>query len=272
MLAREELLLLIYFIVVIVLLTAFAIIFFITFQRRKNKLLIEKYEAQKRYEEEIIRSRLEIQEQTLKNVGWELHDNIGQLLSVANMQLNILARNTEESDPGSIHELKEIVGNSLQEVRALSKSLNSDVVEYAGLEASVKNEIDRFNRLNIIDASFSSEGEKFFPPKEDTIILFRILQEFFSNVLKHAGAEKLEVNFRYGNELLDITVNDNGKGFDVEAVEKSAGLFNMKKRAEIINTAFRLESIQNRGTFLYLSYPYATTKKSNNYGQDHYNR
>ncbi|MGB8373686.1 MAG: histidine kinase, partial [Salegentibacter sp.] len=115
MLAREELLLLIYFIVVIVLLTAFAIIFFITFQKRKNKLLIEKYEAQKQYEEEIIRSRLEIQEQTLKNVGWELHDNIGQLLSVANLQLNILARTPAESSPGSIHELKEIVGSSLQE-------------------------------------------------------------------------------------------------------------------------------------------------------------
>ncbi len=267
MLAREELLLLIYFIVVIVLLTAFAIIFFITFQRRKNKLLIEKYEAQKQYEEEIIRSRLEIQEQTLKNVGWELHDNIGQLLSVANLQLNILARTSGESNPDSIHELKDIVGRSLQEVRALSKSLNSDVVEYAGLEASVTNEIERFNRLNVIEASFSSEGEKFFPPKEDTIILFRILQEFFSNVLKHSKATKLSVVFLYRSGELQITARDNGKGFDVEKVEKSSGLFNMKKRAEIINSSFRLDSALNGGTSLYLSYP---TKIKQNEQNDHY--
>src|SRR5690606_26148792 len=89
MLAKEELILIVYFIIVILLLTTFGIVFFITFQRRKNKLLVEKFETEKRFEEELTKSRLEIQEQTLKNVAWELHDNIGQLLSVANMQLNI---------------------------------------------------------------------------------------------------------------------------------------------------------------------------------------
>lgn len=261
MLAREELLLIIYFVIVIVLLTAFGIIFFITFQKRKNKLLIEKYEAEKKFEEEIVRSRLEIQEQTLKNVGWELHDNIGQLLSVANMQLNILARNPAGiSAPDSMKELKDIVSTSLQEVRALSKSLNSDVVEYSGLEASVRNEIERLNRLRIIDASLDVEGERKDIPKKETIILFRILQEFFSNVLKHARAEKLEVNFKYGTDILEISAKDNGVGFESEKVKKSAGLFNMKKRAEIINTSFRLDSMKNQGTFLSLSYPYSTTK------------
>ncbi|MGB8376105.1 MAG: ATP-binding protein, partial [Salegentibacter sp.] len=136
-----------------------------------------------------------------------------------------------------------------------------------GLEASVTNEIDRFNRLNVIEASFSSEGEKIFPPKEDTIILFRILQEFFSNVLKHSKATKLSVNFFYKKGELQITAKDNGNGFDVEKVEKSSGLFNMKKRAEIINSSFRLDSSSNGGTSLYLSYP---TKIKQNEQNDHY--
>ena len=65
MLAQEELLLIVYFIVVILLLTTFGIVFFMTFQTRKNKLLVEKFEAEKRFEEELTKSRLEIQDQTL---------------------------------------------------------------------------------------------------------------------------------------------------------------------------------------------------------------
>ena len=70
MLSKEELLLIVYFIVVILFLVSFAILFFITFQKRKNKLLHEKFEAEKRYERELVQSKLEIQEQTLKNVSW----------------------------------------------------------------------------------------------------------------------------------------------------------------------------------------------------------
>lgn len=255
MLAREELLLIVYFIVVILLLTTFGIVFFITFQRRKNNLLKEKYEAEKRFEEELTQSKLEIQEQTLKNVGWELHDNIGQLLSVANMQLNILSRSIEESSRRSVVEIKDIVANSLQEVRSLSKSLNNEVINYSGLEASVKNELARFERLNIIQPEFHISGEGFDVPQKDAIILFRILQEFFSNVIKHSKADKLEVHFEYTPSQLNILMRDNGLGFNPQSIQKSSGLLNMQSRALLINTTFTLKSKENKGTSLSLSYP-----------------
>lgn len=255
MLAQEELLLIVYFIVVILLLTTFGIIFFITFQKRKNKLLLEKFEAEKRFEDELTKSRLEIQEQTLKNVAWELHDNIGQLLSVANMQLNILGRSIEESSRTPLLDIKDIVANSLQEVRSLSKSLNNEVIDYSGLEASVKNEIDRFNRLNIITSRLNVKGESFDIPQKDAIILFRILQEFFSNVIKHSKADVLEVHFQYLPDGLKIKAIDNGLGFNVEEVQKNSGMLNMKSRAGMINTGFELHSSPGAGTSLYLHYP-----------------
>lgn len=255
MLAQEELLLIVYFIVVILLLTTFGIVFFMTFQKRKNKLLVEKFEAEKRFEEELTQSRLEIQEQTLKNVAWELHDNIGQLLSVANMQLNILVRNIDEISQPPVKEIKDIVASSLQEVRSLSKSLNNEVIDYSGLETSVKNEIDRFNRLNIISSNLSVIGEPFEIPQKDAIILFRILQEFFSNVIKHSRAEVLDIQFEYLTSGLKITASDNGLGFNIDEAQKSSGLLNMKSRAEIINTSYELTSSQGGGTFLSLHYP-----------------
>lgn len=255
MLSKEELLLIVYFIVVILLLTGFGIVFFITFQKRKNKLLLDHYEAEKRFEKELTQSKLEIQEQTLKNVGWELHDNIGQLLSVANMQINILARKIEEPERSDLTEIKQVVANSLQEVRSLSKSLNNEMVHYAGLEASVKNELSRFKRLNILDTDFHITGESMELPQKDAIILFRIIQEFFSNAIKHSKAEKVEVTFCYTSVELEIRVSDNGTGFNTEEVQKSSGLLNMKSRAELIQTNYSLKSSKTLGTSLYLRYP-----------------
>jgi hypothetical protein len=258
MLTKEELLLIVYFIVVILFLVSFAIIFFITFQKRKNKLLHDKNEAEKRFERELVQSKLEIQEQTLKNVSWELHDNIGQLLSVAKIQLNILASTIDKSFQSNVNDLQDVVSGSLKEVRALSRSLNNEVVEYAGLETSVQRELSRFERLNILKVSFISLEDPFEIPQKDAIILFRILQEFFSNVIKHSKASNLDVKFRYSTNKLFIDSSDNGKGFDLEAVEKSSGMLNMKSRAELIKSDFFLNSSKGNGTSLSLCYPSKT--------------
>lgn len=255
MLAKEELLLIVYFIVVILFLTSFAIIFFITFQKRKNKLLLEKFEAETRFENELAQSKIEIQEQTLKNVSWELHDNIGQLLSVANMQLNILSGTVDASAKQSVKDIKDVVSNSLQEVRSLSKSLNNEVVGYSGIEASIKNELFRFERLNNLETSITSTGEQFDVVDKDSVILFRIIQEFFSNAIKHSKATKLEVFIDYLPQELHLEIRDNGIGFNREEVIKSSGLINMESRAALINTKFNLNSELAKGTSLSLNYP-----------------
>ncbi|MCB7480705.1 sensor histidine kinase [Christiangramia sediminis] len=261
MLRKEEILLIVYFILVILFLAGFTILFFITYQRRKNKILQEKFQAEQNFKTELTNVRLEIQEATLKNVSWELHDNIGQLLAVASIQLNILNKKVSKENQNGLKEVKDLVADSLAEVRALSRSLNNEVIDYVGLEASVKNEIDRFNRLEVINAKLEVEGESYSIPQEDSIILFRILQEFFSNVIKYASASKLEVKFTYNSENLQIYAFDDGRGFEMEHQETGSGLLNMRSRAELINTNFSLNSSIGEGTWLSLQYP--TKIKSN---------
>lgn len=82
--------LLVYMVMVLLIITVLVIVFFVVFQKRKNKLLLERIKQQQALEEEIILAQTESQEQTLKNIGWELHDNIGQLLAFASMQLSVL--------------------------------------------------------------------------------------------------------------------------------------------------------------------------------------
>ena len=268
MLRQEEILLIVYFILVILFLAGFTIIFFITYQKRKNKLLQEKFDAEQKFKTELFNARIEIQEATLKNVSWELHDNIGQLLAVASMQLNVLTKKVVEGNQGSFQEVRKLVADSLSEVRALSRSLNNEVIDYVGLENSVKNEIERFNRLGVLQAHLVTEGEFYSIKPEDSIILFRILQEFFSNVIKYAGASQLEVKFSYYPEFLEIQAVEDGKGFDTTQQELGSGLLNMRSRAEMLQTNFSLNSSVGKGTSLSLRYP----TKTNQHEQNDYNR
>ncbi len=253
---NQEIVLIFYFGVIILIVIIITIIFISTFIRRKNKLLLERLEAEQRFEKELVDSRLEIQEQTLKNVAWELHDNVGQLLSVANMQLNMLIGVTSEEINDRVKETKEVITATVQEVRALSKTLNSDVIQNNGLVNSIRTELERFNRLNFLYADLKLEGEVQYIKSEDEIIIFRIIQEFFSNVIKHARAKHLFVHLCYTMQELTIIVKDDGVGFNAKMRRTSSGLQNMESRAKILNATYNLDSEINRGTELTIIYPY----------------
>jgi signal transduction histidine kinase len=254
---KEEIALLGYVIFALLLLSTMIILFFITFQKRKNKLLLEQIEQQKRFDEEISRTQSEIQEQTLKHLGWELHDNVGQLLTYASMQLNMLKSKVPDDLKDKISETSDSVRQSLNEVRSLSKSLNSEVILNKGFQDSIENELSRMKRMKFSSAELTIEGvQKSIANKKHEIILFRILQEFFSNSVKYSEAEDLKVNLNFTVTQLIITASDNGIGFDVLSAEKGSGLINMKSRAELINATFNLISQPNEGVTLTIEYPF----------------
>jgi len=252
----QEKLLIVYFIAVLLFFTIFSIVFVIAFQRRKNKFLKDRFEAEKRYQRELADSKIEIQEQTLKNIAWELHDNVGQLLSVANIQLNVLINAVPPTYHEQIKETKEVVQETVQEIRSLSKVLNNDVVLKNGLLASLQVELDRVKRLGYLDASAQITGDIIPINSSSEIIIFRILQEFLSNVLKHARASKLFVHLEYKETTLDISATDDGIGFDTSLKTDSSGMETMKSRAALINADYRIISEIGNGTRLYLSYPF----------------
>lgn len=254
MLLEEEVLLILYFITIIFIVIIFVLVFFLVFQKRKNKILNEKIMMEARYKNEIAKTKVEIQEQTLKNVAWELHDNIGQLLSVVNLQLNMMTRNDCENLPQHLKETKSLVQNAVKEVRSLSKTLNSEVIKNNGLIRSVEIEINRIERLNYAKTVFEVLGI----PKEikytDEIIIFRIIQEFLSNSIKYAKAKKISLFLKYTNDFLYLSINDNGVGFDTSQKTESSGLINMKNRAELLNADFSQTSVLGEGTQLTLTY------------------
>ncbi len=248
--------LLIYMISVLLIVTTLVVIFFIVFQKRKNKLLLDKIKQKQAFDDEIAQTQTEIQEETLKHIGRELHDNVGQLLAFASMQLNMLKTKVHEDVKEKVLDASNVIKESLQEVRELSKSLNSDVMLHAGFEDSIKNELNRLKRMKLMDVSFESYGRQVIIKNEkDAIILFRILQEFMSNSVKYSKAKLLKIALDYTEDMLIIQASDNGVGFNMKSVKKGAGLINMKSRAELIESTLNLTSQPDKGVTLRIEYP-----------------
>ena len=247
---------LVYMIAVLFIVTSLMVIFFIVFLKRKNKLILDKIKQQQAFEEEIARAQTETQEQTLKNVGWELHDNIGQLLSFANMQLSILKMQVTDDVKEKFKDTSEALSNSLKEVRALSKTLNNDVILNIGFEKAITNELNRLKKMKFTNADLHVIGQSIpFNNEKHEIILFRILQEFLSNSVKYSEANTLNITLDYDANYLTITAKDDGKGFDESKIEKGSGLINMKSRAALINADLHLSSVVNEGVTLIVKYP-----------------
>ncbi|OSY88730.1 histidine kinase [Tenacibaculum holothuriorum] len=233
---------------VLILVITFLILLFVVFQRRKNKLLLERAIAKKRYERELAETQIEIREETLRNISWELHDNIGQLLTLAKIQL-------QHASPENIDEISHTITKSLTEIRALSKLINPEFIKQIKLKEALELEIERFNRLNYIEASLEIKGKEQEINQKHGIIIFRILQEFFSNTIKHSRAHNLCVSLHYLEDSLKITAQDNGVGFEMKKVLlKGIGLQNIKTRAKLINAEAELKSFPEKGTTLTINY------------------
>lgn len=233
---------------VLIVVITFLILLFVVFQRRKNKLLLERAIAKKRYERELAETQIEIREETLRNISWELHDNIGQLLTLAKIQL-------QHASLENIDEISHTITKSLTEIRALSKLINPEFIKQIKLKEALELEIERFNRLNYIEASLEIKGEEQEINQKHGIIIFRILQEFFSNTIKHSKAHNLCVSLHYLEGSLKITAQDNGVGFEMKKVLlKGIGLQNIKTRAKLINAEAELKSFPEKGTTLTINY------------------
>lgn len=254
MLQQEEVFLIIYFLAVTLLLIIFGMLFFTVFQKRKNKLLQEKLKMELNYKTEIEKSKVEIQEQTLKNIAWELHDNIGQLLSVVNMQLNIMEQKDCNDIQKHLGEVKSIVQSTVQEVRSLSKTSNNEVIQMMGLIRSIEVELERIERLKYAKTSMQVKGEQTLKNEEDEIIIFRIVQEFLSNSIRHAKAKNISAIVEFDENYIYLSVSDDGCGFDVCEKSESSGLKNMSSRAKLLKSEFEINSKINEGTQMNLKY------------------
>jgi len=221
---------------------------YVIFIRKKTTLLIEQKEKDMRFEKELATSQIEMKEQTLNYIGQELHDDLGQKLSVVRLRQNQLIPKLTNAEKDELNELNELLGECIQDIRNLSKTLITEQIIHFGLTESIEREILRIQKLRLLKIEFITSKQDIDISPKHGLILFRIIQESINNILKHSRAKNVSVQLDDDQEKLQITISDNGKGFNTNIMKDGSGLKNMELRAKLIHAEFSIQSKLEEGT------------------------
>ncbi len=214
------------------------------------------------YDRNLLKTQLEIQEHTFQNISREIHDNISLSLTLAKLNLNTLDLSDKKKSMMSVDNSIELIGNAINDLSDISKSLNTEAICSHGLIAALQIEIEKIRRCGKHQVDFVISGNPVFLDPQKELVLFRITQEALNNVLKHAKASIINLQLNYNPNCIDLRVEDNGIGFrqDQPKLQESkkmpAGLNNMTTRAGLINGTCEIKSKLHSGTTISVTAPF----------------
>jgi len=238
----------------------FLLIYIGAYNVRKKKDLEEKRNMQLEFESELLKTQIEVQEQTMQTIASDLHDNIGQLLSLTALTLSSINLQEPQKLEKKVSESIGLVNSSIKELRGLAKLMNGELIVQTGLGKAIKQEIDRLKKIGTYKIKVKNEllDIEISSPNKDLIVL-RLLQEIINNIIKHAQASHIEIEVYMINDLLYLSVKDNGIGFDYETAKtqnKGIGLSSIHNRIKMIDGKINIQSNSSDGTLTTIEIPY----------------
>jgi len=210
---------------------------------------------------------LTAQETERGRIARELHDGIGQSLTAIKFRvedaLGQLAKGSTESSVSTLGNLIPVIQSTVEEVRRITMDLRPSTLDDLGILATIAWLCREFQATySTVEIKREISAEESDVPNPLKIVLYRVLQEALNNVAKHSGANMVTISLAKKDNTIQLTIEDNGCGFDVEearTVESSKrgfGLGSMKERTELSGGTFVINSAKGRGTFVLASWPY----------------
>ena len=244
----------------VVILAGFIIVLVKLFDKAKKNFALERENINKEFETQLLKTQLEIQEQTFQNISQEIHDNIGQALTFVKLSINTIDVHKIEETQNKLQESKHLITKTIQDLRNLSKTLNTGFINDAGLPASIEYQLSFLQKTGVYETDFRVSGEVFKNKPLVELVAFRVIQELINNIIKHAGANFIEITLDYQRDRLTARVRDNGKGFDRSEKEtgsngKGLGLKNIRDRIAMIQGEITLDSTPGEGTQVIIEVP-----------------
>lgn len=222
-------------------------------QKRLEEKLKQEQEQQK---SQIIRAIIEAQENERREISYELHDNINQVLATCKLLLDLAEKNPAASRD-YILRCSQNISQIIKEIRHISSSLTPYALRDIGLVDAVRDLADRINetgKLTMVVHIENGFDEQRVSP-EIQMSAFRIIQEKTNNVLRHAGASELLIELRLQDGGLLMDLRDNGQGFDRDKIRKGSGLYHIQNRVEHHRGLMTLETAPGKGCHLTVSLP-----------------
>lgn len=207
----------------------------------------------------------ESRENERKSIAREIHDEFGQVLTALKMNLTVLKKEVTNSNKplsndtiiGEIDIMKTIIDQTIQKVRIFTNNLRPNALDTFGLIEALDNYIDDFGKLYHINCCFNKPKKEINLELEQSIAVYRIVQEALTNVAKHARATLVNIVISIQKNNLYLAIEDNGAGMmeSQQVKEKSFGITGMKERAYILGAEFTISSTVDRGTKIELKLP-----------------
>ena len=228
-----------------VMLMAFSVVFFVLLYRRKvleNQLDMQ--EVKTKHQQEMLNATLKSQESERNRLGTELHDSVGAMLS--SIKLNLQVTKKKEG----VVSLEPILGHldeTISQVRTISHQMMPIILKKYGLKHAVE---DLFEKVSSDEITASiSEWEESKLDEENTLMLFRIIQELVNNSLKHAQANNITLGITTQEGKMHLCYQDDGIGFPEGVIKNSdgMGLLNIKNRAQAIHASVDFSNPETGG-------------------------
>ena len=231
---------------------------FVKQKKRQYNYQNEKKAREYQYKNELLNTRLEVQEHLLNQVSREIHDNVGQVLSLVKLHL-FSVRNQLVNDNAIrlIETSSSLLDKAIEDLRNISHAQNADLLERIGLQEAIRKELDYARSLKNMICDLEILGDYYSLPADKELLTYRILQEAIHNSMKHARCSKLIVSLTYEPGNFTLSVADNGLGFNVSDgfAAQGIGISHMQYRARMLNGSLDIQSLRLQGTSITLKYP-----------------
>lgn len=208
-----------------------------------------------------------IREEERMHIAREIHDELGQLLTVLKMDISWLNRRlqpTTEAISNKLQDLLLLIDTTVKKVRHISSELRPSLLDDLGLVAAMEWHMEEFQKRSGIELEAHLPNVEPVLPEPVKIGLFRILQESLTNVARHSGAQHTTVTLLQEENTLILTIEDDGKGFDAENTKKKTlGLLGMKERALMMGGEYNITGVAGKGTIVKVSIPSPVLAKEN---------
>jgi signal transduction histidine kinase len=242
---------------IILLLTGLIVFSLIVNQKRKYRHLQEKLSLKNGFDQELLRSTLEIQTQAFESISRELHDNVGTLISIAMVHIKSLDASTREKENQRLNETENLLNEALESLRDISRSIHPENISRLGWQQSLETELQRIGKSKLFTVAYSQEGEAFAVELDKQVIIFRILQESLNNIVRHSNGLHIDCHVRFSGREVNITITDDGKGFEQPGAldnGNGSGLRNMRARAAMLPAVLSISNGVEKGTVVKLTY------------------
>ena len=236
--------------------------------RRGQLMSVADISAQKRAEKSLrtLSSQLiNAQESERKIVSQDLHDSIGGKLTGIKYSLEKIISDLQDVTPSletSLKDILSIVQSTIEETQRITKNLHPSILDDLGLFAAIREICREFREVySDLQITNNFEMDENEIPQSLKILIFRIVQEAFNNIAKHSGADTVKLSLTRGKRMIELAVEDNGKGFDLQKVlqenrhERGLGLQTIRERTELFNGSIDIQSKSEKGTTIRANWP-----------------